>query len=368
MSLATKLDPEFAAILSNFPPGGLFTDSPDVSVRRHVYEQMIVPAVQAGQGVLPPDTEYEIQDHFIPVEKGVEVRARCIVPVRLTGEDALPLLFWIHGGGWSFGDLNWDDYKLRRAAVYLRLVIVNCEYRLAPEYPFPIPMNDCFAALKYVATNTTVFSSSINLSKGFLIGGMSAGANIVAVITHLARNDDVLRGTPLTGQILVTPPVVHPDYVPARYSDSLRSMETNKNAPIFSRSEFDIFWGFYKAPSTDPRACPLLFPSHMRLPPTYIQVCGLDILRDEGVLYEKVLKRSGVRTRLDMYPGVSHGFDVVAPHTTQGQKFAQDFFGGLEWLLEETRCSARRPSTDSAQSQSEKPVGVKPLTLRSERR
>ncbi|KAK7062796.1 hypothetical protein VNI00_000287 [Paramarasmius palmivorus] len=332
----SQLDPELASL-----PGVAEFLKPDnatnVEARRQRYENaMDARSSQINQDLLPDSSEYSVVDRYIDVAPGVRVRARCVTPTVREGEDgSFPLLFWIHGGGWLTGDVRMDDNNLRITSVELRLSVVNCEYRLAPEHPFPTGLNDLYAALKYVAANPRVFAAS--LKKGFIVGGVSAGGNLTAVITHRARDDSDFQNTPLTGQLLRIPCVIHPDAYPEEYKSSLLSMEQNKDAPFLSKAAIDLILNNYHAPPTDPNMSPLLFQSHKALPPAFIQVCGLDPLRDEAFLYQKVLEEAGVEAKLEIYPGVPHIFDLFFPSLKQSKKFLEDFIQGLRWLLYEQK-------------------------------
>ncbi|KAF9253996.1 alpha/beta-hydrolase, partial [Marasmius fiardii PR-910] len=181
------------------------------------------------------ESAYKVTDRHIDVGGGTQVLARCVVPIPEPGEDVkYPLLFWIHGGGWTIGDIHWDDYKCRKLAVEKRVSVVNVEYRLAPEHPFPAAPNDILVALKYVAQKEESFSA--DLSRGFLIAGMSAGGNLAAVTAHQYLDDPLSKSKPLTGQILVIPVTCHPKAYPEAYKSQLQSMERNKEAPILPRS------------------------------------------------------------------------------------------------------------------------------------
>ncbi|KAF9269816.1 hypothetical protein L218DRAFT_850572 [Marasmius fiardii PR-910] len=203
---------------------------------------------------------------------------------------------------------------------------------LAPEHPFPTAVDDLTAALKFVASHPETFSAS--LKKGFLIGGQSAGGNLAAVQSWIARDDSFFKDTPLTGQFLQIPSVIHYQAVPEKYKSSLLSFEQNKDAPGLKKESILKLLEFYKPTPEDPRFSPLLLPSHKDLPPAFLQVCGLDPLRDEGLLYEKVLKEAGVPTKFEVYPGVPHGFEGSFFDIRQATKFREDFNDGLKWLLE----------------------------------
>ncbi|KAF9255046.1 hypothetical protein L218DRAFT_1008990 [Marasmius fiardii PR-910] len=329
----STLDPELALLL------GSVTPTPDenlsVAARKERYDKIVVPkAKQNHEPFLPQSSEYTVTDHQIDVAEGVRVLARSITPTPRDGEDGLfPLLFWTHGGGWITGDVHMDDYHHRRTSVDLRISIVSFEYRLAPEHPFPIPPNDSFAGLKYVATHPELFSAS--LKKGFIVGGPSAGGNIAAVLAHRARDDPFFtrNGTPITGQVLQIPCLIHTGAYPDRYKSSLLSMEQNKDAPSLSKPAAELLLSLYNPPPADPDMSPLLLSTHRGLPPAVIQVCGLDPLRDEGILYKKVLQEAGVPVKLEVYPGVPHLYDVLYPSLKQSPKYIQDLREGLRWLL-----------------------------------
>ncbi|KAL0568279.1 hypothetical protein V5O48_013708 [Marasmius crinis-equi] len=324
----STIDPELASIVVALPPD----ENISIEARRERYQKDIVPKAQQNhKSLLPQPSEYNLVDHQIDVGNGASVLARCVTPTPGPGEDGtFPLFFWVHGGGWIAGDVNMDDYHLRRTCVDLRISIVNCEYRLAPEHPFPIGLNDCYAALKYVAAHPDVFSAS--LRKGFIVGGASAGGNLAAVIVHRARDDPFFKDTPITGQLLQIPCLIHPKAQPDKYKSALLSMEQNKDAPSLSKAAMELIADLYNAPLTDPEMSPILLSSHKGLPPAYIQVCGLDPLRDEGILYKKLLEEAGVPAKLEVYPGVPHLFDVFYPSLKQAKKYIEDYRDGIRWL------------------------------------
>ncbi|KAL0577027.1 hypothetical protein V5O48_004961 [Marasmius crinis-equi] len=336
----SEVDPEIAPLLAALPSGPTF--EPDLlnSFRKN-YEENGIPAIQRKvEPDLPSSSDYTVHDHHIDVG-GVTVLARSIVPTPLDGEDTFPLLFWIHGGGWMLGDVHLDDYQLRITSVKLRIAIVNCEYRLAPEHPFPTAVNDLTAALKHVVSHPEKFSAS--LEKGFIIGGQSAGGNLAAVLTSIARDDPFFKDKSLTGQLLHVPATVHYQAYPEKYKESLLSFEQNKDAPVLNQEDMITAWKMYNGPPTDPRVSPLLLSSHQGLPPAFVQVSGLDVLRDEGILYERALREAGVLTKLEVYPGVPHGFEgaLFFYDIKQAVKFREDTRKGLKWLLESGRRSEK---------------------------
>ncbi|KAJ7650814.1 Alpha/Beta hydrolase protein [Roridomyces roridus] len=301
-----------------------------MQLRRKQFEESVGEAAKRTYSPgLPKETEYRVKDYDVEVEDGVKIQVRTLVPA--SGQNRYPLLVWIHGGGWTTGNVEMDDYQLRAICVELQISIVNIEYRLAPEHPHPIGLNDCYAALKWAAKSQDLLSA--DLKKGFIIGGMSAGGNYAAVLAHRARDDTFFEDKKITGQVLQIPALVHPDAVPEKYKDRLLSFgEQNKFAPILARDEVMWYYKMLQGTPTDPEISPLLSPSHSGLPPAVIQICGLDPLRDEGLLYDKLLKEEGVKTRMTVYPGLPHAFNYVFPNLAVG--WEKDYREGLRWILD----------------------------------
>ncbi|KAF7333116.1 Esterase/lipase/thioesterase [Mycena venus] len=253
------------------------------------------------------------------------------------GDGPLPVLVYFHGGGWAFGGLDTNDFDLRILSVELRLVIVNVDYRLAPDHRFPTGLSDCYAALKWTVENAEKIGGSTD--KGFLVCGASSGANLAAAVTHRSLKDPFFENHKIIRQILQIPALVHPAAFPPEYASELLSYEQNKDAPILSKELMDFLYT-----TQDP---PPLLANHVGLPPSYLQICGLDLLRDEGLLYERLLREQGVLTKLDMcvsisylvenhwftefrYPGVPHGFHAMLPGMRAAKKWEEDLCQGIK--------------------------------------
>ncbi|CDO77117.1 hypothetical protein BN946_scf184592.g13 [Trametes cinnabarina] len=307
------MDPELAAaIASSYAANPAPPSDPDIASTRAFFDSVVTEAVKAFyRGDLPPGSGriacIVVHEQSIPVDGG-EILVRCFVPAVNSDSATYPVLVNIHGGG----SIELDDYILRQLCVKLELSIVNVEYRLAPEHPFPVPVNDCLAALKWTAENPALLQA--DLSKGFIINGHSAGANLSAVLAHIARDDPFFEGRRLTGQILRDPSICHPDAYPEGLKSEFRSMEENKDVPPVTVDMMNKLRAMYKGTPHDPLYSPLLFPSHRRLPRTYIQAMELDPLRDDGLVYAKVLREAGVEVKLDL--NLDHIFPL--PDTTVG--------------------------------------------------
>jgi acetyl esterase/lipase len=169
-------------------------------------------------------------------------------------------------------------------------------------------------------------------SKGFIVGGSSAGSNISAVLTHLARDEKL--SPPLTGAYLHIPAVLSPEAVPEHLKSEYRSYEQNRNSPILNVKAIEFFRKFYKPDPKSELFNPFIWPTgHKDLPPTYLQIAGLDPLRDDGLLYERELRNSGVKTKIDVYPGVPHAFEGLFPQLSLAKTSTEDKVTGFGWLL-----------------------------------
>ncbi|KAI1378832.1 putative lipase/esterase [Hypoxylon crocopeplum] len=293
-------------------------------------------------GPIPEQVSEE--DRKITVRDGSEITVRIYRPVEKPA-DGSPLVVMYHEGGWSMGDLSDEETNCRLFSRDLGAICVNVEYRLAPEHPFPTWIDDSWDALKWAAQNAT--SLGANPSLGFIIGGGSAGGNITAVLAHIARDEKL--SPPLTGQYLCVPAIMcftPPALISPRYrQEYLSHPDVTSNAdPVlkvrlgaeFAEHQLNLL----KASWTDPRVVPFLYGAlengHRGLPPAYFQVCGLDPLRDEGLIYERVLREeAGVKTRLDLYKGFGHYFWTNWPQLERSREFVEDTVRGVKWLLEQ---------------------------------
>ncbi|KAK8021211.1 hypothetical protein PG990_006349 [Apiospora arundinis] len=302
-------------------------------------------------GPIPKQVEEE--DRKIPMRDGAEITVRIYRPSKAAVAPAAkgrPLIVMYHEGGWSMGDLSDEEVNCRLFCRDLGAVCVNVDYRLAPEFPFPTWINDSWDALQWAAKNAT--SLGADPSAGFIIGGGSAGGNIAAVLSHVARDEGL--SPPLTGQYLCVPAITcfrRPELIPERYRDEYLShpdmtrsgdQGTDPVLKDLEKAEEGMRM-VLKVDTESPLFVPFLFGErsprgHRDLPAAYLQVCGLDPLRDEGLIYERVLREeAGVRTRLDLYPGLGHYFWTNFPRLEASRRFVEDTVQGVKWLLEKQK-------------------------------
>jgi acetyl esterase/lipase len=174
-------------------------------------------------------------------------------------------------------------------------------------------------------------------SKGFLVGGTSAGGNIAAAISHIARDERL--SPPLTGCHLMIPVICNIDALPEKYRKDQHSWEQNEDAAVLGRKACDLFWDCYVPVSERDNELfsPLIYKTgHANLPPHYFQICGADPLRDEALIYERVLREEeGFKTKVDVYPGLPHGFWSVFPTIESSKRFIEESVKGVQWLQEQ---------------------------------
>jgi len=207
------------------------------------------------------------------------------------------VLVYLHGGGWVLCSIETHDPTCRELANGAGCVVVSVGYRLAPEHRFPAPAEDCYAALEWVARNTASLGGD---PARIALGGDSAGGNLTAAVTLMARD----RGGPrLVHQLLVYPVLDH-----AFDTDSYRE---NADGLLLTRDMMRSFWASYLAREEDgrhPYASPLRASDLAGLPPAHVITAEYDPLRDEGEAYARRLAAAGVPCVQRRYDGMIHGF------------------------------------------------------------
>ena len=209
--------------------------------------------------------------------------------------EKLPALVYFHGGGWTIGDIDTHDVLCRQLALGARCVVVSVDYRLAPEYPFPAAVEDCFGATRYVVEN----ASGLNIGP-VAVGGDSAGGNLAATVSLLARD---AGGPAIAFQLLI--------YPATDQRLATASHQRNAQGYLLTRDAIDYFRRAYLPQEkdwTDSRASPLLAKSHANLPPALVITAGYDPLLDEGRAYADRLKAAGVQVEYREYADMVHGF------------------------------------------------------------
>ncbi|MDX1489551.1 MAG: alpha/beta hydrolase, partial [Acidiferrobacterales bacterium] len=231
---------------------------------------------------LKPDVDiYRFQDRDIEGPGG-RIPIRIYTPREPTQDEKLPVLVWYHGGGYVIGDLDTHDSACRALANETDCIVVAVDYRLAPEHKFPAAVNDCHAALKWVATKAREINAD---PSRIAVGGDSAGGNLATVVSILARNE----GAPKVCFQLLVYPVTAPE-------PETKSHHAFAEGYLLTRKTITWFFTHYlRSPkdTRDFRYAPLETDDLSSLPPALIIVAGYDPLRDEGIEYAEALIHAG---------------------------------------------------------------------------
>ncbi len=243
-----------------------------------------------------------------PVHPDVDTEDRSIdgpagpIPIRIyrppTERETLPVLIFLHGGGWSVGDLDTYDGDARNHAVGANAVVVSVEYRLAPEHPYPAAVEDAWAATQWVAEHADEFGGE---SDRLAVAGDSAGGNLAAVVAQLARD---AGGPAIRFQLLWYPATT--------WDTSLPSFTENANAPLLGDAAVKGFsrWylGDFDLSDVPATLAPARASELTGLPAAYIAVAGHDPLRDDGARYAELLAAAGVPVELHNAETLIHGY------------------------------------------------------------
>jgi acetyl esterase len=244
----------------------------------------------AGPRIEPVDA----RDLAIPVDGG-SINARLYTPQGLA--EGPPLLVFFHGGGFVLGTIDSHDNTCRFFARQAHVRVLSVDYRLAPEYPFPVPVEDALAAFRYAHANAAELGVN---PEAIAVGGDSAGGNLAAVVSLVTTREG---GPKPAFQLLF--------YPATDATTRTRSKELFGKDLFLTEEDMDYFMGHYarsEEDKKDPRYSPLLAEDLSGLPPAYLATAGFDPLRDEGEAYAQRLKQAGVPVILSRQADLIHGY------------------------------------------------------------
>ena len=295
-----QLDPSFAALLSDprvalrRPPPGISIDEVRMAANRFLAK---APRPQIHSAV-----DYSL---------GILAEPLTVRLYRPSAQPGLPIILFVHGGGFILGNLETHDAMARELANRANAVIVAVDYRLAPEYPFPAALDDCTTALEWVLAEASALA--VDPSRVSLAGDSAGGQLAVATALRCLRSGTRLRHVAL----------LYPLLDPHRASPSARTLAEGY---MLTGSFIEWAWSAYRG-RPEIADSPLFDVEHAVLdnfPPTTIVTAQFDPLRDEAEAFSARLERTGVPVELKCYQGMIHGF-AGFPHLTPVANEAVEF-------------------------------------------
>lgn len=255
-----------------------------------------------------------IEDKSIPVGNSTNITVRIYKPV---GEGRLPLIVYFHGGGWTIGSINTHDPICRALSVWAKAVVVSVQYRLAPEFLFPISLEDCYQATLWTQQHAKELNAD---ASRLVVAGDSAGGNLAAVVCLMARDRKLKdETTPTISHQLLLYPITDANFETSSYKE-------NANGYMLRRSDMQWFWDQY-IPNPWERSNPYASPLQAdlsNLPPATVITAQYDTLRDEGNAYAKKLQAAGVKVTHREIPGMIHGFIGFAALVDKGREVLKE--------------------------------------------
>ena len=243
-------------------------------------------------------------------------------PRGVAADAPLPGLVFFHGGGWVIGDLDTHDVLCRQLTAEAGITVVAVDYRLAPEAKFPAAADDAWAATRWVVAHADRLGID---ARRLAVGGDSAGGNLAAVVSLLARD----ASAPAIAFQTLLYPVTDVGIEWPSYREFAEGY-------LLTSQSMRWFIGHYLAAekeAVDWRVSPLRAPSLRGLPPAVIVTAGFDPLRDEGEAYARALRDAGVRVDYVCYGGMIHGFVPMGRLIDTGNRAVSHIAASLRQAL-----------------------------------
>lgn len=273
------------------------------------------------QSPLPQSLKSEfvrISDRTISGAGNQEMLIKIFEPVQ-RDETNLPVLLWIHGGGYVLGHPNGEQSLCESFVKAANCIVISPDYRLAPEHQFPAAIEDCYAALKWIIGAAEEWN--IDLSR-IAIGGGSAGGGLTAALALMARDKG---GPPICFQMPLYPMIDDRNVTPSSHEIT--------DPAVWNRANNLAAWKMYLGEHADgdisPYAAPIRAKNLTGLPPTYTCVGQLDPFRDETIEYVARLAQAGVDVEFQLYPGCYHAFEHVVPEAEVSQRTRNGYANAL---------------------------------------
>lgn len=265
------------------------------------------------------DKTIKIKHIYIQVFNNKKIRLDVYSPKKVNKK--LPCILWIHGGGMILGDAKYEKLRAIDYVKKLNCMVVCVNYRLAPEFPYPYGLEDCYASLEWISKN----SDKLNIYKDRIsVGGASAGAGLAAGLCLLNRDRKKFK---IKFQLLIYPMINDKN---TDYKNKFKP-----DAKIWNRESNYYAWKFYLKNFKNEKKIPIYAAPHRaknltKLPPAFIGVGSKDLFFEENLKYAKKLVKSGVKTECHIYANGYHGFDSSAPNAEISKRFKKDMFAVLK--------------------------------------
>ncbi|MFC7185562.1 alpha/beta hydrolase [Halorubrum yunnanense] len=327
---ADELDPELAAVVDEIQALGLPEwHALSVDAARRVEDEVF-----AGDAEPPvadvSDLAFDGPHGEVPVrvyrpEAAVDATGSAGNDAAGDGDAAgVRALVHFHGGGWTLGTLDSIDGPCRELATRADAVVVSVDYRLAPEHPFPVAVDEAAAAVEWVAENAAGFGGDPDRLG---VSGTSAGATL-ALAACLYGRELADESPDVAGQFLCYP-IAGDDFE----TDSYRQ---NADGPLLTRADMRWFFERYLRSPVDahnPFAVPLRADDLGGLPPATVVTAGFDPLRDDGVALAERFEREGTPVEHRHYPAMAHGFCSLADRVAEAEAALSAVAGDVRYRL-----------------------------------
>ena len=308
MGFVERVDPELRDVLELLPRSSL-----DFSQGLDVVRKMYDAAREQAAAVAPEVPGVAARNTTIPgyVEDDDDVAVRLYEPQdRPTPSGAI---YWIHGGGMVLGAFDDNDFVCKRYAERAQCLLVSVEYRLAPEFPYPAPLEDCYAGLRWLWRNAA--DLGVDQQHIVVVGG-SAGGGLAAGTCLMAR--DLGEVTP-RGQLLMYPMIDDRDGNPSHHEVT--------DTRVWNHAANQYGWAAYLGELSGRDDVPIYAAparasvDELRgLPPAVIDVGELDPFRDEDIAYAQKLLQAGVPCELLVTPGAFHASESYKPSASSSRR------------------------------------------------
>jgi acetyl esterase/lipase len=310
-----SMDPELRTGFIHTMP--FFSSRPSDLIAARKWMADLIADLTAGQ---PTNDRVQIENRSIPGPIGApDVPVRIYTPTTRAG--SVPGLLYIHGGGFTLGNLDTEDVVCQYIVEEVGCVVVSVDYRLAPEHPFPAAPEDCYAALTWMAANAKQLG--VDPARIGIRGG-SAGGGLCAAVALMARDRKEVK---LLFQMPLYGCLDDRHTTPSSHQIAASDMIWSRPASLLG---WQAYLGEDHQGDISPYAAPARAQDLSGLPPAYIMVGELDLMRDENIEYAMRLMQADVPTELHVYPGAFHGFEGMVPTASVSIRAVNEYTQALK--------------------------------------